>query len=313
MPATDTSAQSLPRFCGIPTFMRTPLASHPSEIDIGIAGVPYDGGVTARPGARYGPREIRNMSSLTRAIHHVTGFNPFAACRVGDVGDVPFTNLYDIEAAHEEIRRFLTPFFAGGKKMLIAGGDHSITYPVFQAMQPARPLGMVHIDAHTDTWDSFAGSKFTHGSPFRRAVEAGLLDPKRTIQIGIRGAQNSDSGWRYSLESGMRVVFIEEFDRMGVDAVIAEARRVVGDGPTYLSIDVDGLDPVFAPGTGTPEIGGLTTRETLQLIRGLSGLNLLGADVVEVAPPYDPSGNTALLGATLMYEALCLLAESYRG
>jgi guanidinopropionase len=313
MPATDTSAQSLPRFCGIPTFMRTPLVSHPSEIDIGIAGVPYDGGVTARPGARYGPREIRNMSSLTRAIHHVTGFNPFAACRVGDVGDVPFTNLYDIEAAHEEIRRFLTPFFASGKKMLIAGGDHSITYPVFQAMQPARPLGMVHIDAHTDTWDSFAGSKFTHGSPFRRAVEAGLLDPKRTIQIGIRGAQNSDSGWRYSLESGMRVVFIEEFDRMGVDAVIAEARRVVGDGPTYLSIDVDGLDPVFAPGTGTPEIGGLTTRETLQLIRGLSGLNLLGADVVEVAPPYDPSGNTALLGATLMYEALCLLAESYRG
>ena len=292
--------------------MRTPLASHPGEIDIGIAGVPYDGGVTARPGARYGPREIRNMSSLTRAIHHVTGFNPFAACRVGDVGDVPFSNLYDIEQAHGDIRRFLTPFFAAGKKMLIAGGDHSITYPVFQAMQPAQPLGMVHIDAHTDTWDSFVGSKFTHGSPFRRAVEAGLLDPKRTIQIGIRGAQNSDSGWRFSLESGMRVVFIEEFDRMGVEAVIAEARRAVGGGPTYLSIDVDGLDPVFAPGTGTPEIGGLTTRETLQLIRGLSGLNLLGADVVEVAPPYDPSGNTALLGATLMYEALCLLAESHK-
>ncbi|MFC5522577.1 agmatinase [Polaromonas jejuensis] len=312
MIATDTSAQNLPRFCGIPTFMRTPLASHPSEIDIGIAGVPYDGGVSARTGARYGPREIRNMSSLTRAIHHVTGFNPFAACRVGDVGDVPFTNLYDIEQAHEDIRRFLRPFFASGKKMLIAGGDHSITYPVFQAMQPVHPLGMVHIDAHTDTWDTFAGSKFTHGSPFRRAVEAGLLDPRRTIQIGIRGAQNSDSGWRYSLESGMRVVFIEEFDRMGVEAVIAEARRVVGDGPTYLSMDVDGLDPVFAPGTGTPEIGGLTTRETLQLIRGLSGLNLQGADVVEVAPPYDPSGNTALLGATLMYEALCLLAESYQ-
>jgi guanidinopropionase len=312
MLSTDTSAQALPRFCGIPTFMRTPLASDAGAIDIGIAGVPYDGGVTARPGARYGPREIRNMSSLTRAIHHVTGFNPFAACRVGDVGDVHFTNLYDVEQAHADIRRFLTPFFAAGKKMLIAGGDHSITYPVFQAMQPSQPLGMVHIDAHTDTWDSFAGSKFTHGSPFRRAVEAGLLDPKRTVQIGIRGAQNSDSGWRYSLESGMRVIFIEEFDRMGVEAVIAEARRVVGDGPTYLSIDVDGLDPVFAPGTGTPEIGGLTTRETLQLLRGLSGLDLRGADVVEVAPPYDPSGNTALLGATLMYEALCLLAQSYQ-
>lgn len=312
MTATDTSAQTLPRFCGVPTFMRAPLVKAHGEFDIGIAGVPFDGGVTARPGARYGPREIRNMSSMTRAIHHVTGFNPFAACRVGDVGDVPFTNLYDLEKAHGEIRQFLQPFFESGKKMLMVGGDHSITYPIFQAMQPAKPLGMVHIDAHTDTWDSFAGSKFTHGSPFRRAVEAGLLDPRRTVQIGIRGAQNSDSGWRFSLESGMRVIFIEEFDQMGVDAVIAEARRIVGAGPTYLSIDVDGLDPVFAPGTGTPEIGGLTTRETLRLIRGLRGLDLRGADVVEVAPPYDPSGNTALLGATLLYEALCLLAESYR-
>ena len=273
--------------------------------------MPFDGGVSARPGARYGPREIRNMSTMTRAIHHVTGFNPFAACRVGDVGDVPFTNLYDLEKAHEEIRQFLQPFFAAGKKMLIAGGDHSITYPVFQAMHPVQSLGMVHIDAHTDTWDTFAGSKFTHGSPFRRAVEAGLLDPRRTVQIGIRGAQNSDSGWRFSLESGMRVIFIEEFEDMGVEAAIAEARRIVGTGPTYLSIDVDGLDPVFAPGTGTPEIGGLTTRETLRLIRGLTGLDLRGADVVEVAPPYDSSGITALLGATLLYEALCLLAEGY--
>jgi guanidinopropionase len=291
--------------------MRTPLVNSLDEFDIGIAGVPFDGGVTARSGARYGPREIRNMSTMTRAIHHVSKFNPFAACRVGDVGDVPFTNLYDLEIAHTQIRQFLQPFFESGKKMLMVGGDHSITYPIFQAMQPTEPLGMIHIDAHTDTWDTFAGSKFTHGSPFRRAVETGLLDPTRTVQIGIRGAQNSDSGWRFSLDSGMRVIFIEEFDKMGVEAVIAEARRVVGSGPTYLSIDVDGLDPVFAPGTGTPEIGGLTTRETLQLIRGLSGLDLRAADVVEVAPPYDPSGNTALLGATLLYEALCLLAESY--
>ena len=307
---TDTRAQQMPRFCGIPTFMRVPQADSPAEIDIGIAGVPFDGGVTARPGARFGPREIRNMSSLTRAIHHVTGFNPFASCRIGDVGDVRFDELYDLERAHAAIRRFFEPYFAAGRKMLIAGGDHSITFPVFQAIAPATPIGMVHIDAHTDTWDSFAGSKFTHGSPFRRAVEAGLLDPKRTIQIGIRGAQNSDAGWRYSVESGMRVVFIEEFDRMGVEAVIAEARKIVGDGEAYLSIDVDGLDPVFAPGTGTPEIGGLSSRETLQLIRGLDGLNFLAADVVEVAPPYDVGGNTALLAATLMYESLCLLAHN---
>ena len=202
------------------------------------------------------------------------------------------------------------PLFAAGKTVLAAGGDHSITFPVFQAMQPRRPLGMVHIDAHTDTWDDFLGSKFSHGSPFRRAVEAGLLDPKRTIQIGIRGAQNSDQGWRYSLDSGMRVVFIEEFEARGVEAIVQEARRIVGDGPTYLSLDVDGLDPVFAPGTGTPEIGGMTTRETLGLLRGLDGLDFVGGDVVEVSPPYDPSGSTALLGATLMYEILCLLARS---
>jgi len=307
---TDTAMQTLPRYSGIPTFMRVPFAQRLEDFDIALAGVPFDGGVTARPGARYGPREIRNMSSMTRAIHHVTGFNPFEACRVADVGDVPFTDVFHLERSHEDIRRFFEPLFAAGKTVLAAGGDHSITFPVFQAMQPRRPLGMVHIDAHTDTWDDFLGSKFSHGSPFRRAVEAGLLDPKRTIQIGIRGAQNSDQGWRYSLDSGMRVVFIEEFEARGVAAIVQEARRIVGDGPTYLSLDVDGLDPVFAPGTGTPEIGGMTTRETLGLLRGLDGLDFVGGDVVEVSPPYDPSGSTALLGATLMYEILCLLARS---
>lgn len=308
--STDTAMQALPRYSGIPTFMRVPFAQRLEDLDIALAGVPFDGGVTARPGARYGPREIRNMSSMTRAIHHVTGFNPFEACRVADVGDVPFTDVFHLEHSHEDIRRFFEPLFAAGKTLLAAGGDHSITFPIFQAMAPREPLGMVHIDAHTDTWDDFRGSKFSHGSPFRRAVEAGLLDPRRTIQIGIRGAQNSDEGWRYSLDSGMRVVFIEEFEAKGVEAIVREARRIVGDGPTYLSLDIDGLDPVYAPGTGTPEVGGMSTRETLGLLRGLDGLNLVGGDVVEVSPPYDPSGNTALLGATLMYEILCLLARN---
>lgn len=309
MTATDTSQQKQPRYCGIPTFMRTPLAHAPEHVDIALAGVPYDGGVTARPGARHGPREIRNQSSMTRGIHPTLGINPFTACRVADIGDVPFTNVYDVEAAHNDIRQFLAPYYQAGRKVLVAGGDHSITYPIFQAIAPQKPLAMIHIDAHTDTWDAFAGSKFTHGSPFRRAVEAGLLDPKRTIQIGIRGAQSSDEGWRYSLDNGMRVVFMHEFETMGVQAVIEEARRVVGDGPVYLSFDVDGLDPVFTPGTGTPEIGGITTREALTLLRGLQGLNFVGADVVEVSPPFDPSGNTALVGASLMYECLCLLAS----
>ena len=169
---------------------------------------------------------------------------------------------------------------------------------------------MIHVDAHTDTWDEFLGCKLGHGTPFRRAVEDGLLHPTRCVQIGIRGAQNSDEGWTFSLEAGMRVIFMEEFTELGVEAVIAEARRVVGDGPSYISFDVDGLDPVYAPGTGTPEIGGLTTIEAQALIRGMRGLDLHGGDVVEVAPPFDPSGNTAPVGATMMYEILCVLAES---
>ena len=195
---------------------------------------------------------------------------------------------------------------------LSVGGDHSITYPIFKGIANDGPIGMVHIDAHTDTWGEIWGSKFHHGSPFRLAVEDGLLDPKRTIQIGIRGAQNFMDGIDFSLDSGMRVVFMEEFFEIGVKEVIKEALDTVGDGPTYISFDVDGLDPVFAPGTGTPEVGGITTIEAQTLLRGLKGLNLIGADVVEVAPPFDETGNTALVGATMMYEILCLLADRFK-
>jgi len=302
---------SAPRFIGIPTFMRAPLADDLSQVDIAMAGVPYDGGVTNRPGARHGPREIRNQSSFMRGIHHVHRINPFAACRVADVGDVPFLQSHQPDAAMDEIEAFFADIHAAGALPLSAGGDHSVTYPIFRAIAtPDAPIGMVHIDAHTDTWDAWQGNKFNHGAPFRRAVEAGVLDPKRTVQIGIRGPQNVDDGWKFSSESGMRVIFMEEFTEIGVDDVIAEARRVVGDGPTYISFDVDGLDPVYAPGTGTPEIGGITTLEAQAVLRGIRGLNLVGGDVVEVAPPFDPSGNTALVGATIMYEILCLLADA---
>ena len=299
-----------PRYTGLATFMRAPVAQDPAEVDIALIGVPFDGGVTNRPGARHGPREIRNMSSLMRAIHHVSKIDPYALCRVGDLGDVPFPRVYDLEGSLADIAAFYRRVHEAGAVPLSAGGDHSITLPIFRAIAADRPVGMVHIDAHTDTWDEFLGSKFTHGAPFRRAVEEGLLDPKRTVQIGIRGAQNTEEGWSFSIESGMRVVFMEEFTALGVAAVIAEARRVVGDGPTYVSFDVDGLDPVYAPGTGTPEIGGITTLEAQALLRGLQGLDLVGGDVVEVAPPFDPSGNTALVAATMMYEILCLLAEA---
>ncbi len=308
---TEREAMLAPRYAEIATFMRAPRVRDPRELDIALIGVPFDGGVTNRPGARHGPREIRNMSSLMRAIHHVTKVNPYDLCRIGDLGDVAFSRIYELESCLDDIAEFYTRVHAAGAAPLSAGGDHAITLPIFRAIaDKERPLGMVHIDAHTDTWDEFLGSKYMHGTPFRRAVEEGLLDPKRTIQIGIRGAQNSDEGWTFSLESGMRVVFMEEFTKLGVEAVIAEARRVVGDGATYISFDVDGLDPVYAPGTGTPEVGGLTTIEAQVLLRGLRGLDLVGGDVVEVAPPFDPSGNTALVGATMMYEILCLLAEA---
>ena len=298
------------RFMGPATFMRTPMVEDLSEVDIALVGIPYDGGVTNRPGARHGPREIRNSSSLTRTIHHVTRFNPYEACRIGDVGDVPMETIYSIEDTTDAICAYFKKIHAAGVIPLSAGGDHSVTYPILKAIAADRPVALIHIDAHTDTWGPFQGSKFSHGSPFYWSCEEGLIKPENTIQIGIRGAQNTDEGWRYSEEKGMRVVFMEEFAEIGVDAVIKEARKVVGDMPTYISFDVDGLDPVYAPGTGTPEIGGITTLEAQKLLRGLSGLNLIGGDVVEVAPPFDQTGNTAMVGATLMFEILCLLAEA---
>jgi guanidinopropionase len=298
------------RFTGIPTFMSAPVAESLERLDIALAGVPFDGGVTLRPGARHGPREIRNQSSLMRSVHHVSRINPYQLCRIADVGDVQLGHLYDLDRAIGEIESFYAAIHAAGVAPLSAGGDHSITFPILKVLAQERPVGLVHVDAHTDTWAAFKGSKYHHGAPFRLAVEQGLVDPRRAIQIGIRGAQNTSEGWDFSLASGMRVVFIEEFTRLGVDAVIEEMRRVVGDGPVYVSFDVDGLDPVYAPGTGTPEVGGLTTIEAQALLRGLRGLDLVGGDVVEVAPPFDPSGNTALVGATMMYEILCPLAEA---
>jgi guanidinopropionase len=229
--------------------MRSPPVRDPAELDIALIGVPFDGGAENRPGQRHGPREIRNMSSLMRAVHHVTRVNPYELCRVADLGDVPMANAFDLEASHNDIMEFYRKVHAAGAVPLSAGGDHSVSLPILRAIAAHRPVGLVHIDAHTDTRDEELGSRFTHGTPFRRAVEEGLLDPKRTVQIGIRGAQNSEEGWTFSLESGMRVIFIEEFTRLGVEAVIAEARRVAGDGATYVSFDVDSLDPAFAPGT----------------------------------------------------------------
>ena len=302
-----------PRFTEIATFMRAPLAESLDNVDIGLIGVPTDLGVTNRPGARHGPREIRNSSSLMRTFNLGMNVNPYELCHVADLGDVKFSHRYDLNKQVEEIEAFFQKIVEKNILPISAGGDHSITYPILKAIAKEEPVGMVHIDAHTDTWGEIWGSKFHHGAPFRLAVEAGVLDPKRTIQIGIRGGQNFMDGIEFSQSHGMRVVFMDEFSALGVEKVIQEARKTVGEGKTYISFDVDGLDPVYAPGTGTPEVGGITTLEAQQLLRGLRGLNLIGGDVVEVAPPFDNTGNTALVGATMMFEILSLIADSNFG
>jgi guanidinopropionase len=310
MTETLYSAMDEPRYCGIPTFMRTPHITDLNELDIALLGIPYDGAVEARSGARQGPRQIRDMSSMMRKIHHVTRINPYALCRVGDVGDVHFNKIFDVESSHADITDFIDQLYRSSVIPISAGGDHSITLPIMRALAKESSLGLVHIDAHTDCCDEEMNSKYSHGTPFRRAIEEGLLDPDRTIQIGIRGAANSDECWEFARQHGIRVIYIEEFSEIGVENVIAEARQTVGDQRTYLSFDIDGIDPAFAPGTGTPEIGGILPIEAQKLIRGLRGLNLIGADIVEVSPPFDSSGNTALIAATIMYEMLCIIADA---
>lgn len=299
-----------PRYTGIPTFMRTDHSQDWKDVDIGLVGVPFDGGVTNRTGARHGPREIRNQSSLMRRMNQSSGLCPYDLCRVADLGDAWIQKPFHLEESLGEIESYFQRIHDHGIVPVSAGGDHSVTLPIYRAIARRQPVGMVHFDAHCDTGDDYLGSKFHHGAPFRRAVEEGLLDPKRTIQIGIRGSLNDPDIWQFSHDTGMRVVYMEEFDERGWKSIIEEAREIVGDGPTYISFDVDGLDPVYAPGTGTPEVGGFTTLEAQMMIRALQGLNLVGGDVVEVSPPFDPSGNTALVGATMMFEILCVVAES---
>lgn len=305
-------AGMMPRFAGMPTFMRLPHITDPSQVDIALFGVPWDAGTTNRAGARHGPREIRNQSSFMRAVHHVSRIAPYQLCNVADLGDTE-VNPFDIPDAMDRITAFVRDIVDVGALPLAAGGDHLCTLPILRAVARDRPVGLIHFDAHSDTNDTYFGdNKYTHGTPFRRAVEEGLLDPERVIQIGIRGSIYGAEDMAFAESRGMRVIYIEEFFKLGADGVVAEIRRVIGEGPAYVTFDVDGIDPTYAPGTGTPEIGGYTTYDAQVMIRGLQGLNLVGGDVVEVAPPFDPGGMTALVGATLMFEILCVLADARR-
>ncbi len=274
-------------------------------LDVALLGVPMDLGVTNRAGARLGPRAVRQVERIG-PYEHALKIAPAGTLRFADTGDVPMQSRFSLEQCHADIEAHFATIAAAGVIPLTVGGDHSITLPILKALAKGRPVGLVQIDAHCDTSGEYEGAKFHHGGPFRRAVLDGVLDPERTIQIGIRGG--AEYLWEFSYESGMTVLHAEDVMRMGLDAVIAKTRAVVGDGPTYVTFDIDSIDPGFAPGTGTPEVGGLSPREALAILRGLAGIDIVGGDVVEVAPQYDANTTTAQIGAQMLFEMLCLVA-----
>ncbi|WP_300546693.1 agmatinase [Roseovarius sp.] len=307
------SGFDLPRFAGVPTFMRLPYVPHGHEryndVQIGLIGVPWDSGTTNRPGPRHGPRQLRDASTMIRAQHATSGMRPFETRNCADLGDVG-PNPADIMDSMARITAFYDKVIDAGITPLTAGGDHLTTLPVLRALARRAPLGMIHFDSHTDLFHSyFGGTMYTHGTPFRRAVEEGLLDPKRVVMIGIRGTMYDTEDRDFAAANGIRLILIEEFHARGPEDVMAEAREIAGSGDTYVSYDIDFVDPTFAPGTGTPEVGGPNSYQALQVVRGLEGVRIVGADMVEVSPPFDTSGGTAFLGASIMFEMLCVMAN----
>jgi guanidinopropionase len=291
--------------------MRLPVVEPGSPdmdlVRVGFVGVPWDGGTTNRPGARHGPRQLRDQSTMIRRRHPVTGFDPFEAVNCADLGDVP-VNPADVQDTLKRVTTFYDELVVRGIVPVTAGGDHLVSLPVLRSLAKARPLGMIHFDSHTDLYNEyFGGFRYTHGTPFRRAVEEGLLDPKRIVQIGIRGTMYDGEDIEFARANGVRLVRIEELMERGPAAVMAEARAIVGDSPLYVSFDIDGIDPSQAPGTGTPEVGGFSVFQAQQMVRSLAGLNIAGADLVEVSPPFDPSGGTAFVGVSIMFELLCAM------
>jgi len=306
------SGFDLPRFAGVATFMRLPLVTlddpRIAQVDIGLIGAPWDGGTTNRPGPRHGPRQLRDLSTMIRAQNGATGVRPFELVNCADLGDVA-PNPADLMDTLNRFAAFYARVRAAGVRPLTAGGDHLCTLPILRGLASDGPLGLIQFDSHTDLFHSyFGGALYTHGTPFRRAVEEGLLEPKRMVQIGIRGSMYDREDRDFAESVGVRVIGIEECFRRGFDDVMAEARAIVGAAPVYVSYDIDFVDPAFAPGTGTPEVGGPSSFQALEVVRALRGLAIAGADVVEVSPPFDAGGATAWLGASLMFELLCVMA-----
>ena len=303
----------LPRFSGIPSSMRLPHLDlndrNINEVDFGLIGVPWDAGTTNRPGPRHGPRQMRDLSTMIRAMNGATRIKPFELANFADLGDAP-VNPADIQDCMNRITEFYEKVKSNGIIPMTVGGDHLTSLPVLRALASSAPVGMIHFDAHTDLFESyFDGYKYTHGTPFRRAIEEGLLDPKRVIQIGIRGSMYDGADIEWGRHQGVTIIQIEELFERGIKDVMQQARDIVGNNETYCSYDIDFIDPTFAPGTGTPEVGGPNSFQALQVVRELSGVNLIGMDLVEVSPPFDQSGATSWLGISIVFEMLCILAQ----
>lgn len=297
----------MPRFGGPATMMRLPTAESAAGLDACFIGIPMDIGTSNRSGTRLGPRQIRDESRMIRPYNMATRAAPFEALQVADLGDVPI-NTFDLKKSVKIIEAFYREVLKHDVIPLTLGGDHTLTWPILKAMRDRHgPVALIHVDAHADINDTMFGEEVAHGCPFRRAWEDGCLQNDKVFQIGLRGSGYAAEDFDWGRDKGWTVVQAEECWWKSLTPLMADIRARIGDAPVYLSYDIDSLDPAFAPGTGTVEVGGLTTWQALEIVRGTSGLNLVGGDLVEVSPPYDPSGNTALIGANLLYEMLCAL------
>ena len=304
------SSMVTPRFADVATFFRLPIIKDLNQLDYCLCGVPWDGGTTNRPGARHGPREIRNASSLIRLYHPISLKSPYDKFNIADIGDCP-VNPADLHNSLKKIEKFYLSIIESKTIPLSIGGDHLVSLPILRALGKKEPLGLFQFDSHADTWDSyFGGYKYTHGTPFRRAIEENLIDPKKYVMIGIRGSLYDPNDMKWARQQGITIITIDEYYEMGFTEVIKIVKNTLGDTQAYLTFDIDGIDPTFAPGTGTPEVGGFSVREAQLIIRELNTINFVGADVVEVSPPFDVNNMTSLVASTIAFEILCTMTRS---
>ncbi len=297
-----------PRFAGVATFMRTRPHEIAEEVDIGLVGVPFDLGLNYRTGARHGPAGVREASRIISRVHPVSGIRPFEICNVADLGDAP-VNPMSKDKSIDMIQAFFAEMKAAAITPIAIGGDHTIPLPIIRALAAEEKVGILHFDAHADTLDTLCDDKINHATFMRRGVEEGLIDAERVVQVGLRGSRFSADDIQYGYDVGFEIITMDEYEDLGRAAVIERIGQVLGEGPVYISLDIDGLDPAYLPGTGVPEIGGLLPRDVQVILRSLRGRQIVGADISEVSPCYDPTGITCITVANLMFEMLCVIAD----